>query len=130
MSGGALFILVLLLGFLVWLVGMIAGAVLAIAVVMLNLQKWAIIVATSALGAGIIVGTLLFVFGELPPAQLVENPVRFVLQTSPFWLIVYLTVAVVGVVLQFQLNRNLEIRAYNRVASLTGDDLVMVEGAP
>ena len=117
-------------GFLVWLVGMIAGAVLAIAVVMLNLQKWAIIVATSALGAGIIVGTLLFVFGELPPAQLVENPVRFVLQTSPFWLIVYLTVAVVGVVLQFQLNRNLEIRAYNRVASLTGDDLVMVEGAP
>ncbi|HVG98486.1 MAG TPA: hypothetical protein VNK05_16375 [Chloroflexota bacterium] len=117
-------------GFLVWLVGMIAGAVLAIAVVMLNLQKWAIIVATSALGAGIIVGTLLFVFGELPPAQLVENPVRFVLQTSPFWLIVYLTVAVVGVVLQFQLNRHLEIRAYNRVASLTGDDLVMVEGAP
>jgi hypothetical protein len=116
-------------GALTWLVGMIAGALSAVAVVLLNLQKWAIIIATSFLGAGIIVGTLLFVVGGLPAAQVVQNPVRFALQSSPLWLTVYLTVAVLGVALQHQLNRNVELTAFNRLAALTGDDAVLVEGA-
>jgi hypothetical protein len=116
-------------GAITWLVGMIAGALAAVAVVMLNLQKWAIIIATSFLGAGIIVGTLLFVVGGLPPEQLVQNPVRFVLQTSPLWVMVYLTAAILGVALQYQLNRNLELTAFNRLASLTGEVLVLAEGA-
>jgi hypothetical protein len=115
-------------GLLTWLVGVIAGVVFALGVVVLNLQKWAIIIATSALGAGVIVGTLLFLFGGLPATQLVQNPVRHVLQTSPFWLTAYLTVAALGVVLQYQLNRHLEIRAYNRLATLAGGDVVLVEG--
>jgi hypothetical protein len=114
-------------GALTWLVGLIAGAALAVAVVVFNLQKWAVIVATSLLGAGVIVGTLLYLFGGLPPAALAQNPVRHVLQTSPLWLAMYLAIAALGVVLQHLLNRNLEVSAYNRLASLATGDAVLVE---
>ena len=53
-----------------WLVGIIAGLVFAVGVVLLNIQKYVVIAATALLGAGIIVGTFLFLFGGLPPAEL------------------------------------------------------------
>ena len=103
-------------GFIVWLVGIVAGIVIGVLVLVLNIQKWVIIVATALLGAGVIVGTFLFLFGGLPSAQLVQNPVRHVLQTSPFWLIVFLVVAVLGGVTQYQTTRRWEIVTYNRLA--------------
>jgi hypothetical protein len=103
-------------GFIVWLVGIVAAIVIGVLVLVLNIQKWVIIVATALLGAGVIVGTFLFLFGGLPSAQLVQNPVRHVLQTSPFWLIVFLMVAVLGGVAQYQMTRRWEIVTYNRLA--------------
>jgi hypothetical protein len=103
-------------GLIVWLVGIVAAIVIGILVLVLNIQKWVIIVATALLGAGVIVGTFLFLFGGLPSAQLVLNPVRHVLQTSPFWLIVFLVVAVLGGVAQYQTTRRWEIATYNRLA--------------
>src|SRR5215471_6186241 len=49
-------------GFLVWLVGIVAGIVVAAAILIFNVQKWLVIAATSVLGAGVIVGTFLFLF--------------------------------------------------------------------
>ena len=66
-----------------------------------------------------IVGTFLTMFGSLPPQVLVANPVRFVLQTSPFWMIVFLVIAVLGVVVQYQTSRSLEIDSYNRMVEST-----------
>jgi len=102
------------MSFITWLVGIIAGVAVAIAVLVLNIQKWVIVIATALLGAAVIVGTFLTMFGSLPPQVLVANPVRFVLQTSPFWMIVFLIIAVLGGVAQYQTSRRLEIDTYNR----------------
>jgi Domain of unknown function (DUF4203) len=111
-------------GFLVWLVGVLAGLALATAVLVFNVQKYVVIAATAVLGAGVIVGTFLFLFGDLTPAQLGQNPVRHVLQTSPLWLLAFLAVAVVGTLAQYQSTRGLELRAYNRLASWSDSGLL------
>jgi hypothetical protein len=109
-------------GFLVWLVGIIAGLVFAIGVVLLNIQKYVVIVATALLGAGVVVGTFLFLFGGLPPAELTQNPVRHVLQTSPFWMLVFLAVAALGAVAQFVSTHRWEIGTYNRWVGISETD--------
>ena len=102
------------MGFLVWLIGFILGIVFAVGALVLNIQKWVIIVATALLGAGVTVGTFLFLFGGLPPQQLVANPVAVALRTSPLWMIIYLLLALFGIVVQFQTTRTWQIESYNR----------------
>lgn len=99
---------------LAWIVGIVVGVVFAIGVLALNIQKWVVLIATAALGAAVIVGTFLFMFGGLPSSQLVANPVRVVLQTSPFWAIIFLVIAVLGAVAQYQTTRNWNLATYNR----------------
>jgi Domain of unknown function (DUF4203) len=103
-------------GLIVWLVGVVVAVVLAVAVLALNVQKWVIIIATALLGAEVIVGTFLFLFGSLPEAQLLQNPVRVALQTSPFWTITFVVLAVIGVVAQLQSTRRTKVATYNRLA--------------
>jgi hypothetical protein len=102
------------MGFITWMVGIIASIALTIGVLVLNIQKWVIVIATALLGAAVIVGTFLTMFGSLPPQVLVANPVRFVLQTSPFWLFVYLVIAGMGVVAQFLTTQRWQIETYDR----------------
>jgi hypothetical protein len=111
-------------GFLVWLVGVIAALALATVVLRWNIQKYVVIAATALLGAGVVVGTFLFVFGDLTPADLGQNPVRHVLQTSPLWLIVFLAIAAVGGLVQYQSTRGWEVRTYNRLADLADQGLI------
>jgi Domain of unknown function (DUF4203) len=102
-------------GLLAWLVGIVFAIVFGAGVLLLNIQKWVIIAATALLGAGVIVGTLLFLFGGLPAPQLVQNPVRLVLQTSPLWMIVFLAIAGVGAAAQIRTTRSFELATYNRL---------------
>jgi hypothetical protein len=102
------------LTFLAWLIGIIAGIVLAVVVIMFNLQKWVIIAATALMGAGVIIGTFLFMFGSLPSTEVVANPVRAVLQESPFWMITYIVIAVLGILAQFATSRRWQLESYNR----------------
>lgn len=99
---------------LAWLVGIVGGVVFAFGTLALNLQKWIVLIATAVLGAGVIVGTFLFMFGGLPSSQLVANPVRAVLSTSPFWAIIFLVTAVLGAAAQYQTTRNWTVAKYNR----------------
>jgi hypothetical protein len=101
-------------GFLVWIVGFIAGVALAVAVLVLNIQKWVIIAATALLGAGVIVGAFVYLLGGMPAAQLTSNPVEYILSNSPFWLIIYITVAVLGFMVQFQTSKLWQPEDYNR----------------
>jgi len=103
-------------GFLVWLVGVGTAVAFVSGALVLNLQKYAVIAATALLGAGLIVGTFLFLFGGLPAAQTVANPVRAALQDSPFWLLAFLFVAALGAVAQYQTTRGWEVEAFNRLA--------------
>ena len=103
-------------GFLVWVVGVVLGLAVAGAALALNVQKYVVIAATALLGAGLVVGTFLFLFGGLPPAETVANPVRTALQGSPLWLLAFLLVAGLGAAAQFRTTRGWEARTYNRLA--------------
>jgi Ni,Fe-hydrogenase I cytochrome b subunit len=58
---------------------------------------------------------LCLLFGG-PAAQVLENPVQFVLNNSPFWLIVFVVLGLAGFVLQVMHNRSWEVQMYNRMS--------------
>jgi hypothetical protein len=106
-------------GFLVWIVGIVVGIIFAIGVIVLNIQKLVVIFATAILGAGVIVATFVALFGG-PAAQTMQNPVHVAVQTSPFWALGFIILAIIGLVVQYQSTRTFEIEVYNRSAELTG----------
>lgn len=101
-------------GFLVWVVGVVAGIALAAVTIMFNLQKWVIIIATSLLGAGVIFGAFVILFA--PHAALLENPIRVALSQSPLLMITAIVVAICGIIVQARINRTYTIESYNRWA--------------
>jgi len=106
----------LLYGITAWIIAVVVGIALAFVVLRFNIQKVVIELATAFLGAGEIVGVFVLLFGG-PAAQILENPVKFVLNTSPFWLIVFLVLGIAGFVLQYMHNRAWEVQTYNRMSA-------------
>jgi len=102
------------LGFLVWLIGIIVGIALAIVTVAFNLQKWVIIAATAILGAAAIIATVVLMFN--PVAKVMQNPVQVATSTSPLLTILFIVLAIVGIVYQVRVNREWELEAYNNWA--------------
>lgn len=100
------------LNLIVWLIGIIAAVALAVITVVFNLQKWVIIIATSVLGAGVIFGTFLFMFS--PAASFLENPVRTALDQSALLLVLYLVLAVLGILAQYRSTTTYVIEEYSR----------------
>ena len=100
------------MGLIVWVIGIVVAVALAAVTILFNLQKWAIIAATSILGAGEIIGTFVLMFH--PAASLLENPVKLVLQTSPLLAILFVVLAILGIVAQVRSTRSFELVAYNR----------------
>jgi len=101
-------------GFLVWVVGVVAGIALAAVTIIFNLQKWVIIIATSLLGAGVIFGAFVILFA--PHAAVLENPIKVALGQSPLLMITALVVAAFGIFVQVRINRAYTIESYNRWA--------------
>ncbi len=108
-------------GFVVWLIGLAAAVVVGVGVLVLNVQKWVVIAATAILGAGVIVGCFLFLFGG-PATQVLQNPVRLALQASPWWTLAFVVLAVFGIVAQFQSTKQFEVAVYDRSAELVGGE--------
>ena len=106
-------------GFIVWVIGLVAGIALAAVVLRFNIQKIVIELATAFLGAGTIVGVFLALFGGLPTSELIQNPVAAALKNSPFWMIVFIVLGIVAFVAQWQNNRSFEQKTYNRMAEPT-----------
>jgi hypothetical protein len=107
---------------IVWLVGIVVAVIFAVAVLVLNIQKWVVIFATAWLGAGIILATFLFLFGGVPRDQLLQNPIHQALSQGPFWTISFIVLAALGIVGQYQSTRRIEIETYNRYNELTGGE--------
>ena len=101
-------------GFFVWLIGIVAGIIVAAVVLIFNIQKYAIIVITALGGTGAIIFTLLAMFGNLTPAEVMLNPVMTAISNSFWWLLFYLVLAIAGIVVQFGANRSYELESYNR----------------
>lgn len=104
-------------GFIVWLLALVAGIIVAVVVLIFNIQKYAIIVITALGGTGAIIFTLLAVFGNLTPAELLLNPVLTAISNSFWWLLFFLVVAAAGIVVQIMANRAYEIESYDRFAA-------------
>ncbi len=102
------------LNFLVWIVGIVVGIVFAIAAIVLNLQKAAVIVATALLGGWTIVGTFVFLFTSATPESIADNGAKMVLDDHPLWFIIFAVVAAAGMSFQFLMNRSYEVERYNR----------------
>jgi hypothetical protein len=99
---------------LVWVVGVLVGIVFAIAALMLNLQKIVVIVATAFAGAAAIVMTFLMLFTSETTASIAERGWKIVLDDHPLWLLLFVAVAIGGIVVQLRANRAYEVPTYNR----------------
>jgi hypothetical protein len=109
---GILLWLNLPMGFLVWLIGIVAAVALAFVTLKFNLQKWVIIIATSVLGASVVIGTFVVMFN--PAIALLQNPVKFILSQSWLLWITTLVLVVVGVYVQFRSSQAVKLEEYNR----------------
>jgi hypothetical protein len=92
-------------GLLPWLVGIVLAVVVAAVVILLNLQKWAIIIITAFGGAAIIMYSILVGFSGDLVQTLIENPVRYALDQSFLWVIFFLGVGILGLLAQFRTTR-------------------------
>lgn len=88
-------------------VGILVGIVVMVVALRHNLQKYVIIVLTALAGANALVLAPLLLFGRITPeeASIVGNSVQPVLQDSWLWLLVWIALAIVGVVYQLRTNR-------------------------
>ena len=103
-------------GFIVWLVGIALAIVVIFVTFKWNLQKYVIIVATSAAGTLVIVGTFMFGLAGLQVAQLARNPVRNAFEDSPLWAILAIVLVIVGIVVQLRTSMVYELEPYdNRI---------------
>jgi hypothetical protein len=100
------------MGPLVWIVGIIVGVALAAVTIMFNLQKWVIIAATAIMGAGAVIGAFVLMFN--PHLQALETPIQTAIKTSPLLAILFLVVAILGIVAQVRANRTFELETYSR----------------
>jgi Ni,Fe-hydrogenase I cytochrome b subunit len=114
---GLLSLLGMQFGFIVWVIGLVAGIALAFVVLRFNIQKIVIELGTAFLGAGVIVGVFLALFGGLPTSQLIQNPVAAALKNSPFWMIVFIVLGILAFAAQFTNNRAYELKTYNRMTN-------------
>jgi hypothetical protein len=99
-------------GFLVWMVGIVAGIALAAAAIFLNLQKWIALIATAVLGAGVVVGTILMLFN--PASTLMANPVKAAMGSNWLLTLLFLGLAIAGIVAQYRHNQRYTVVEYNR----------------
>jgi Domain of unknown function (DUF4203) len=109
---GILLWLGLNMGFLVWLIGIIAAVALAIVTLMFNLQKWVIMIATAVMGASIVIGTFVVMFN--PAVSLLQNPVKFILSQSWLLWLTALALVVFGVIVQYRSSKVYTLEEYNR----------------
>ena len=103
-------------GFIVWLIGIVVAIIVAVAVLRFNVQKYAVIVITAIGGTGVIIFTLLALFGNLSPLEMALAPVLVAINDSWLWLLFFVAVVAAGIFVQLQANRGYEVEEYNRWA--------------
>jgi hypothetical protein len=99
--------------FLLWLIGIVVGVVLIFVTLQFNLQKWVIIITTALMGAAVSFGTIIQILN--PATNLLDNPVKFVLQQSWFLLVCFALMVAAGIVVQYVQNKSFTLDSYNRM---------------
>jgi hypothetical protein len=105
------------MGFIVWLIGIIAAVALVIVTLVFNLQKWVIIIATAVLGSATVFGTIMLMFN--PAAKVMASPIKTLLSSSPLMAVLFLVVAGLGIYFQFVSTRTVTVVEYNRMSEIS-----------
>ena len=103
-------------GWLVWILAVVVGVIVAIAVLRFNIQKYAIIVITAFGGTSVIIYTMLATFYGASVVSLIDDPVAIAVDNSWLWFLFFVIVAGTGIYFQLVANRSFEVDTYNRVA--------------
>lgn len=105
--------------FLTSMLGIAAGAVMAVAFVVLNLPRAFLIVATAFSGAIIAIGGLLLVFNQIPLDYFSYQTAKIVVENSVFWTIGAFALAILGIVVQSMVSTNADIDSWQSLNSKT-----------
>ena len=104
-------------GILFWLIGIVVGVAVAVLVLRLNIQKYAVIAITALAGTAVTIFVMLAAFGGLTPLELMVAPVARAIDDSWLWFLYFIIVAAAGIFFQLQTNKEYEIEEYNRWAA-------------
>jgi hypothetical protein len=100
------------MGLLVWLIAIVVAVIVAVITLRFNLAKWVIIIGTGIMGAGTIVGAIIMMF--YPSADLLNSPVKLALKASPLTAILFIVIAILGILGQIRQARNFTLDSYDR----------------
>jgi hypothetical protein len=100
---------------LAFLVGIIAAIVVAALVILLNIQKWVIILLTSIGGAGAIIVAILIMFGIVSLADVGQNAIISYWRENWLWYLVGIALAAVGFFAQARSTSQYNIEPPNRM---------------
>jgi hypothetical protein len=94
-------------GLITAIVALVSALIAAGLTLLLNLQKYVIIVFTAMAGAVLIAFSSMLLFGQITVAELQtgRNLIQPVFQGSWFWSIVWLVLTIIGTVVQIRANR-------------------------
>jgi len=87
---------------LAFLVGVAVAVVVAALVILLNIQKWVIILITAIGGAGAIIAGIMVMFGTVDVADIGSNALLSYYQTSWVWFLIGILVAAAGFFVQMR----------------------------
>jgi hypothetical protein len=89
-------------GFITWLVGIALGAVFIYLTFRFKLEKYVIVINTSLIGSAIILSSVLSSMETTTIINIVENPIRELIQYSLIWAILFLVITGAGIVVQMK----------------------------
>ena len=104
-------------GFLVWVLGLIAGIALGVVTIRFNLAKLVIIIGTALAGSAAAVGLLMMGVVGASVTNVLQNPVSFVLNAGGFIaILLFILMAAAAMYVQFTQNREYTYEAWdNRI---------------
>jgi hypothetical protein len=89
-------------GFLAAAVGVVLGAAVALAVIVLRVPKYLIVLLTAAAGASATLAGIFLLIGRVPLAALSMGAVGAIVRDSVVWIVVWLVLVAIGIVTQLR----------------------------
>lgn len=103
-------------GFLTWIIGVVVAVALAFVTLRFNLAKYVIIIATALGGAAMTIGTLVMGVSGVSVEKASSNLIGAMFETSPFWSIIFIIMAVAGAFVQWRSSQLYTLEPYeNRI---------------
>jgi hypothetical protein len=105
------------MGFLLWIIALVVGVLLAFVVLRFNIIKHVVIIGTALVGSAAAVGAMMTGFVGAAVTDVLQQPVQFVTTVGGwFAILLFLAMAIGGAYVQYKQNANFTFEAWeNRV---------------